>query len=732
MEHSGRARKWRRRLLIAAGVILLGAVLFRWVVGEILLGKLASLAADRLHAQLTADLVYNPPYTLVASNCRLLMQRGRLTGDEIDVAEIRVVLGGIPVSGPLKIREIRIRQPILHVFHPADRLNDLANLSPSTQPSTPPTGRISDRIQLGHLSLEGGKIVLENGSATSEVQIGLDVKNSAAGAPGAYALTLAVADPAAAVNFNAQGAVDLDDRSGSIASAVLVAETSQLDSPTLPNGIRKILAEYRPSGSVRIEGSGQFSARDAAADHFSASLDLQHLKGYSPELGLPIDDLHGALRAQGDSSGTTLGIAGFSLSCGGTRFALDDAAANLVGGMLNVTKFRGTYGADQFAMVAQIPESQLAIGDARLNDLDATINFHPPSPVYEDSVQSVFNSLRPSGPYRVTGWFDAPAGQKSDYNLQITTEGGALKLVSRSVDMTQIYAVAELVPGQLQITRLDATALGGELRGDGHVQTIHPNAYSGNLHLKEADLPQVVALLAGAGVDTTNFKGVADVRGSFSGGGKQSGKSAADLLMAQGQFEVTKADLWSVPALQLIARKFSFVRNAITLSQAAAYFHVQDQRVQLEDAALSSTVIGLRGSGTVDFDGNLDLDIVAAPVADWQHTIARTGIPIVSDVAGGIAGGVQKLFTTATGQLLYRFHITGTASDPHLTAVPAPILTVNAARLFYAMLNPSGGSLLSFLHGPSTQPASELDTEPTSEPAATQPAQNTSQPATTP
>lgn len=721
--------------MIAAGVLLLCAAAFRWVVGKIILVKLAGVVEARLHAHLTADLLYDPPYTLVARDCHLTLLRGRLAGDDIDVPEIRIVLGGIPFSGPVRIRDIRIRQPVLRILHSADRLNDLANLSGNGQPSTQPTGKISDQFQLGHLSIEDGKIVLENGSTSGEMGINLDVANSGAATPGAYAVTLSAGDPAAAVSLHAQGNVDLDGRVGSLGNLVLVAETSELDSPTLPDGIRQFLAEYRPSGPLRLEASGQFDNRQPAKNRLSATLDLRHIHGYSPELDLPIEDLYGVLHAQADSRGTAIGVKDFSLLCGGTQFSLDNVAANLVGGMLNVTEMRGTYGKDKFSLIATIPQAQLACADVRLNDLDATIDFHPPSPIYPDSVQSVFNDLRPSGPYHVTGWFDGPAGKKSDYDLQISTDGGALKLVSRGVDMTGMKAQTELLPDHLQINSLDTTALGGELSGSGQVQTLHPNAYNGNVHLVGGDLAPVVALLSDSPANQSTYKGVTDLRATFAGSGKQAEKSATDLLTAQGQFEVTKGDLWNIPVMQAIASRFSIVRKALTVSQAAAYFQVQNQTVQLQDAALSSTVIGLEGSGTVDFDGNLNLDIVAAPMADWQSRISRTGVPIVSGIAGGIVGGVQRLFTTAAGQLLYRFHITGTTSQPELHSVPAPILTVNAARLFDSMVNPSSGSLLSFLHGPTTQASTAPATEPAATQSgeiATQPAQTTSPSATSP
>src|SRR5207237_2241961 len=89
----------------------------------------------------------------------------------------------------------------------------------------------------------------------------------------------------------------------------------------------------------------------------------------------------------------------------------------------------------------------------------------------------------------------------------------------------------------------------------------------------------------------------------------------------------------------------------------------------------------------VSFDGQLNLRVVAAPLADWKEKLKHTGIPIVSDAAGAIAGGVQKLLNSATRKLLYEFRVSGTVAQPQITTVPAPILSESAAGLFGKMLN---------------------------------------------
>jgi hypothetical protein len=86
-------------------------------------------------------------------------------------------------------------------------------------------------------------------------------------------------------------------------------------------------------------------------------------------------------------------------------------------------------------------------------------------------------------------------------------------------------------------------------------------------------------------------------------------------------------------------------------------------------------------------DHRLDLDVVAAPLADWRDKLKDTRIPIISGITSEVAGGIQKLLNTATGALLYEFRVGGDLKDVKVTAVPTPVLTDAAALVFGKMLN---------------------------------------------
>jgi hypothetical protein len=164
--------------------------------------------------------------------------------------------------------------------------------------------------------------------------------------------------------------------------------------------------------------------------------------------------------------------------------------------------------------------------------------------------------------------------------------------------------------------------------------------------------------------------------------------TAADTVKADGRFEIIDGDFYDLAAVQEISRgaKVNDTNEATTVGYAAGAFTIHDRVIDFSRVALSAPVLGVQGTGRATFDGDLDFDVVAAPLADWKDQLKRTNIPIVSDVAGEVLGGVQKLINTATKTLLYEFHVTGRVGEPKVTPVPVPVLTEGVAKLFGSMV----------------------------------------------
>ena len=102
-------------------------------------------------------------------------------------------------------------------------------------------------------------------------------------------------------------------------------------------------------------------------------------------------------------------------------------------------------------------------------------------------------------------------------------------------------------------------------------------------------------------------------------------------------------------------------------------FKVANRRIQLTNAAVGAPAVGVRGSGNIAFDGSLDLELIATQFNDWEKHIRRDD-NAVANVAGAIAGTVQKGLNAVTKELLYRMKVSGTVEKPEIHVIAAPVL----------------------------------------------------------
>jgi hypothetical protein len=169
----------------------------------------------------------------------------------------------------------------------------------------------------------------------------------------------------------------------------------------------------------------------------------------------------------------------------------------------------------------------------------------------------------------------------------------------------------------------------------------------------------------------------------------QPAATALQRLTADGEFEILQADFYPIPVLEDVVPT---VRrgDAKTVGDAAGVFSIANETITLKNVAVNSPAIGLQGSGTIGFDKSLNLQAVATPLGDWGEKLKQSNIPIISDVAGDIIGGVQKLVNGFQGALLYRIEVAGTTDHPVVNTVPAPAITDSVALLFGKMIQPDG------------------------------------------
>lgn len=351
-----------------------------------------------------------------------------------------------------------------------------------------------------------------------------------------------------------------------------------------------------------------------------------------------------------------------------------------------------SYLADKFFVTsAHIPMDGIE-NEIRIQQIVGSMQLSGKVLEYPKPFELLAKEIRPSGTFYAIGGYDRkiklPPGQKPNFQLNIRCDQAGALLTDRQIPVTNIKAEIAAATHLVEIKRLEGNVLGGTLTGDGQVVPGHGKdlLYAGNAWVRDLDLKSLVWFFSTDEKKASRLAGKGNLNVSFQGTGAHNNLSTLDNFQATGHFEALEGDFWSVPVIDDISGSTKIKNSALTAGQAAAIFEIKNQVVDLKQAAISAPVLGVQGSGKIGFDGQLNVVAVAAPLADWKDQLKRTKIPIISDVAGEVAGGLQKIINTASQTLLYEFKITGNASKPKIETVPAPVITDGVAKLFGSMI----------------------------------------------
>jgi hypothetical protein len=121
-------------------------------------------------------------------------------------------------------------------------------------------------------------------------------------------------------------------------------------------------------------------------------------------------------------------------------------------------------------------------------------------------------------------------------------------------------------------------------------------------------------------------------------------------VKAQGEFTVTDGYLWGFNPLGKLG-DFLFIPKykTITFEQAEGQFNIFNRKIALENVVLTSDILLLSCEGTIDFAGNLDLDMAPKPISDNTENLdeyEKFFAGIFSETGGvvsvKITGTVQK------------------------------------------------------------------------------------------
>lgn len=370
----------------------------------------------------------------------------------------------------------------------------------------------------------------------------------------------------------------------------------------------------------------------------------------------------------------------------------------IVNGSAATSALSGSFGADTFEIGAAIIPLSALPDRFVIERATGRLFFDraaPPHRGLPGPVGQIFASLRPTGefPFEARASIALTDGQDPhDFNVVLSPLGKAsLRVTDKVIELGDLRGSVFASPVRIDMPGMTGTVLGGTFKSDGRLELTGTGDFSASVDVRDVNQNQLGLSLGLEPQTAERLKGSGFLVASVSGKSRPEGNvPIVETIRGSGTVEVLDGDLWQLPILKRVVDQVKVAREALTAGEAAARFEVESQTVRLRRAAINAPVLGLQARGTIKFDGTLDLNVIATPLADWKEKVSGTNIPIVSDVAGAVAGTVQRGVNAATRNFLYQFSVTGPVSDPKITPIPVPILTKGAANLFDAMTNRKG------------------------------------------
>lgn len=368
-------------------------------------------------------------------------------------------------------------------------------------------------------------------------------------------------------------------------------------------------------------------------------------------------------------------------------------------GMMTAETLRGTCGDN----LVYLKTAELALNDfpnqIKLSNLAGCITFGP-SQKYPRIVARELEPVKPVGPFFFNGSVSLDSRRKSnplDYNIQVHTTRGRMTVSDHRIPVTNIDTVVNVTPAAATISRFVASALEGSASATGRIDLTGRMPYQMNVDLRDINLAELGQYLADPGKKPMPLSGRAIFKADLNGQVPAGADPAWKGLTGSGEFEVLHGDFWRIPLMKSISDSVA-VKEAVTVGEAAGQFHLFDGRIHFDRAVANSPVLGVEGTGDVYFSDKIDMTLIANPLGNWGEHVADGGIAKLLDIA-------QHGVNVATQQALYQVRVAGKASDPKVSAIPAPFLSKQAARLLGAAADGSHKiGLLDALHHEANTP----------------------------
>jgi len=245
------------------------------------------------------------------------------------------------------------------------------------------------------------------------------------------------------------------------------------------------------------------------------------------------------------------------------------------------------------------------------------------------------------------GQLETVRGQFNGDKLSVS---GILRLSSISLmgqHVTDLETPFVINRGEASLTSIEGKLLGGIVSGQFRISLDASPRYAASVSVTGADLQRY----------TKTQPHKQTYRGLVSGNIMINGRgSDLHMLQGQGEVHVTQAALGELPFLLRLVNRLPFSSAAKTAFDSADIgFVIQNGASVLDPIRLTGDAISLRGRGTMDVQGDLDLRLAPVYGRDRIH------VPILSDA-----------MREATGQL-FVINIQGPFAYPRIKPEPLPV-----------------------------------------------------------
>ncbi|GAC1470850.1 MAG: hypothetical protein NVSMB9_16380 [Isosphaeraceae bacterium] len=282
------------------------------------------------------------------------------------------------------------------------------------------------------------------------------------------------------------------------------------------------------------------------------------------------------------------------------------------------------------------------------------------------------------GTLQVVGTFGDALHANGDFHVPRARLAG--------LPLTDLRLPAELIThgrsaaGVLRVRRWSARLSGGQIHGDAWFRTGSDRAFQSDLTISGLDLESIARVESDAKRPAS---------GQISGRIIVKGPDPSLPRRYRGSFHLNldDASLVALPVLRELDRFLGAARGGV-FENGEAVGTIINRQFNIETLTLVGRVAQLHATGTVGFDGQVNLEVLV----NTSQIINQTGQALVSAIPGlsGRLGRNRDAFNKVGGFLsarLLKFRVTGTVRNPSVVLDPSISPNDNATSFFSGVLN---------------------------------------------